>query len=631
MAEYIPPLAPQFDFEGEPYVPANPVVFEFVDDSTGPVEPGLPLPRLVVGITARWHRPSQRHTPETGAPWSEVVAKELACESGWQRARAQGLVVAGRWDRVAAADVGDSLGWTPAVGQNSAAADTWRRVPERDRGLASGWEPNRRPRDQVRLRLVYNPLTPARDAEVQPRYQRSNEFGPRPDTEQARRASLYVPGPGPLDFHLGGRRYTPATAPQVFFDFRYVPPPSRIRPVDSGVGDRFQPARIINQWRRLLWGRARPLDPIPTGITYPDYPGPIVVIDPPVEPDILETYMIANSVSLVVLPSRTPLDATNIKASLDIDSFSWKLSADLFGRTSLNLVRPDGNGPKTVELDVNGWKWLFLVERYTRQVKFPGERYSISGASRTQLLAEPYAPRRSGVNSAPINARQAAEAQLEFTGFTLSWDATGIGPEDWTLPAGAFSYQDQTALQVIARVAESTGAVVRPAREADALSVLPRYREAVWLWAEAVMDRIIPAEVIGEVGGEWSPQPAWNSVYVSGTTHGVAVDVRRAGTAGELRAPEVFDDLVTDTAPARSRGICELSKGGDQEVVNLSIPLFPVGGSAPGLIEPAMLCEVREPGDTWRGLCLAVDISADGIGAARVKQALRLERHHGGA
>ncbi|MCY1520937.1 hypothetical protein D9M68_557320 [compost metagenome] len=122
----------------------------------------------------------------------------------------------------------------------------------------------------------------------------------------------------------------------------------------------------------------------------------------------------------------------------------------------------------------------------------------------------------------------------------------------------------------------------------------------------------------------------WNTVYVSGTTHGVSVDVRRAGTAGDKPAPDVFDDLITATDAARSRGICELSKGGNQELVSLTIPLFPVDGSAPGLVEPGRLCEVREAGDTWRGLCLGVDISAEGVGASRVSQVLKLERHHPG-
>ncbi|MNQ88134.1 hypothetical protein D3C85_1033880 [compost metagenome] len=378
---------------------------------------------------------------------------------------------------------------------------------------------------------------------------------------------------------------------------------------------------------RLPWGRGSAKDP-GIVIPYPDYTGPVYEITPATEPDILETYMIANSVSLVVLPGREPVDATGIKVARDIDAFAWTLSAELFGRTSLNLVRPDSSGPKTVELTINGWVWLFLVERYSTQGKFPSERFSITGVSRTQLLAEPYAPKRSAVNAADINAVQACGDQLTDTGFTLSWDYTALGPPDWTIPAGAFSYQSQTALQVIARVAEAVGGVVRPARDSDGLAVVPRYREAPWAWATSVMDRIIPAEIVGQWGGEWSPQPSWNSCYVSGTTHGVAVDVRRAGTAGDAPAPDVFDDLITGTDAARHRGIAEIAKGGNQEIVTLSLPLFPQGGSAPGLVDPAHLCEVRDIDGTWRGLCLSTEISAEGVGASRVTQTLKLERHH---
>ncbi|MFU7751808.1 hypothetical protein ACNAPF_30545, partial [Pseudomonas aeruginosa] len=119
--------------------------------------------------------------------------------------------------------------------------------------------------------------------------------------------------------------------------------------------------------------------------------------------------MIGNTVTLVVLPSRTPLDATSIRIGLDIDSFAWSFSADLFGRTSLDLAAPDANGPKTVELEINGWTWRFLVERYSGSGKHPSERYTISGASRTQLLDAPYAPKRSAVNTAPLNARQVVD------------------------------------------------------------------------------------------------------------------------------------------------------------------------------------------------------------------------------
>ena len=430
---------------------------------------------------------------------------------------------------------------------------------------------------------------------------------------------MYVPNTGLLAFSFGGQRYAPSTAPNVFFDFRYEPAARVIQPVDSGTAISINKARSVNRLLHLLWGRARALDPVPTGIDYPDYQGPItVIVPPPAEPDILETYMIANSVSVVVLPDRVPLDMTGIRIGRDIDSFAWTLSAQLFGRTSLNQVRPDAAGPKEVEVTINGHTWVFLIERYSGTGKLADERYTLTGASRTQLLAAPYAPARSQVNTAPINAELAASNELINTGFTLEWDTWTLGPPDWTMPAGAFSYQAQTPMQVIAALAETAGGV---------LTILPRYRAPVWQWSSAIMDRIIPAAIISDWGSEWQPQPEWNSCYVSGTNYGVSVDVRRAGTAGDNPAPDVFTEWMTGTDPARSRGTAELCKGGDQEVVTLNLPLFPEA-TAPGLVTPAQLCEVRDVQETWRGLCLSTEITAEGVGASRVKQTLRLERHH---
>ena len=62
-------------------------------------------------------------------------------------------------------------------------------------------------------------------------------------------------------------------------------------------------------------------------------------------------------------------------------------------------------------------------------------------------------------------------------------------------------------------------------------------------------------------------------------------------------------------------------------MVTLNLPLFPEA-TAPGLVTPAQLCEVRDVQETWRGLCLSTEITAEGVGASRVKQTLRLERHH---
>lgn len=585
---------------------------------------------LSITVEGAWTKARPASLRPAELPWGVTTPAEQAASAAWQAGNPLDVAGQSAWDQVAPLDAATQGEWErAALADHAPQAARWDAVPPLDFGVHAMWDRSIRPRD-VRLRLIYNPKPARKDADLTGTSRRVDEHGPRYDAAAELRASLYIPSL-PLAFSFGGRPYFPPTSPLLFFDFRYRPPRPRIQPTDSGAAPAWGTARQINQLRSLLWGWGVPRDPVPTGITYPDYAGPVIIVDPPAEPDILETYMIANTVSLVVLPERTPLDATDIQVSLDIDSFSWVFSCGIQGQTSLNLVRPDAGGQKEVELEINGWRWVLLIERYSRALQFPAERYTVTGASRSQLLAGPYAPKRSAMNAEPITARQAAEEQLLYTGFTIEWDSANSNPPDWTLPPGALTYQDQTPMEVIARLATAVGGVVRPSRDSDELTVLPRYREATWFWPTAIMDRIIPADIITSLDGEWTPQPAWNSCYVSGTNHGVAVDVRRVGTAGDNPAPDVYDDLLTDPLACRARGITELSKGGNIEIVGKVIPLFPAADTGnPGLVLPAMLCEVRGAGATWRGLCLSTSISATGVGASRVSQTLKLERHTGG-
>ncbi|GLU42311.1 hypothetical protein [Pseudomonas sp. NBRC 100443] len=583
---------------------------------------------LTHDTVAGWSKARRQLDPARRSAWGTVAAREVATSAPWGEGETRNADLAGRWDTVAQADQGHGGRWGQGGALEADAGSRWDTVAQKDLARRLGWDHSVKPQD-TRLRLLYNPKPARKDTTTGQAWFRCDEFGPRFDAAAERAASLYIPRAGVVDFSFSGQRYIPSTTASVFFDFRYTPQPHAIQPVDSGAVVRFTPARIIDQMRTMPWGWGTPTDPRPTGIVYPDYPGPVVVIDPPEEPTILETYMIANTVTLVELASGTPLDATNIRIGLDIDSFAWTFSADLFGRTSLNLVLQDADGPKTVELVVNGWTWHFLVERYSGTGKHPSERYTISGSSRTQLLAAPYAPKRSGMNTAALNARNIVDDQLEFTGFAATWDTVSMGPPDWTLPAGAFSYTEMAPMEVIHRLAEVAGGIVRPALAGDAFTILPRYREATWYWGSAIPDCIVPAEIVAEWGSEWSPQPEWNFVYVSGTNYGVSVQVRRAGTAGDEPAADVMEDWMTGTDVARARGICELSKGGSQAIETRRIPLFADGDNTPGLVQPGMIVEFRDPDVTWRGLCLGVDITADGVGASRVWQTLRIERHYG--
>ena len=128
-----------------------------------------------------------------------------------------------------------------------------------------------------------------------------------------------------------------------------------------------------------------------------------------------------NTIRVVTLPDRIAIEMKDMEISLDIDSFSWAFQGELWGASSLAMVEPDSSGPKQIEVDINGWKWVFIIERYTSSRAFGKERYVVYGTSRTQLLAAPYAPLRSKSSSSDINAKQAITEELLNTGFTAAY------------------------------------------------------------------------------------------------------------------------------------------------------------------------------------------------------------------
>lgn len=623
------PGSAAFNFTSAPYRPPKPLDFNF--DGTPDIDIAPP-PAITMSVSAGWAKSKTKDRRENSTSWQSPPEKQRSTRTAWSTAAQLNSQSQLDWLTVERKELELQTGWAISTGKDKKTKTSWLELNPKDSFSIARWDRSLRAQDMRRMRLMYRPLIPAKDTAVQIGLTRTDELGRIPDAQSEFAASIYIPNTQPVHFVFKGRQYTPPEIGLAFFNFRYVAPKYQTQPKDSiATRIRWGTARRVNHATRLRWGWGIPTDPRPTGIVYPDYNGPVIIIpdEPLIEPELKDTYMIANTVSVCVLPDCTPIDVTSISIDLDIDSYSWVFSGSLFGAASLQQVMPGTLGQKTIKVTINGHEWLFVIESYSSIGKFPAERYTIKGASRTQLLAEPYAPKRSGVNAVSINARQAAEDQLLNTGFSMRWDSINENPVDWNIPAGALTYQDQTPMQIISRIAESIGAIVRPAAAADEFSVLPRYRDAVWYWNNTLVDRIVPHQVVTDIGGEWSPQPTWNSCYVSGTTQGVAVDVRRAGTAGDKPAADVYDDLITTSSAARARGIAEICKGGNQEVVSMAMPLFPPE-KAPGLVLPAMLCEVQPHNEAnWRGLCLATSINASGTGASMVKQTIRLERHHG--
>ncbi|WP_062262476.1 hypothetical protein [Endozoicomonas arenosclerae] len=460
-----------------------------------------------------------------------------------------------------------------------------------------------------------------KDRQQTERFDRSNEYGA---FQQQTITGYQVPGPSQLDFTFQGRRYTPVTSSAVYFSLGDKSPNYPIQPRDSHQHSRFSSNRIQDELVILPWSPGRKAK---DDSTKSNYGGEIDVIEKPEpeQPEIRESYLLMNTISVVTLPTRTAIELNDIEISLDIDSFSWSLSGQLWGASSLALVEPDQNGPKQIEVDINGWKWVFIVERYTGSRAFGQEQYTVYGTSRTQLLASPYAPQRSKSNSSNINAKQAITEELQNTGFTALYpELDDFSTPDWIIPGGTFSYQNETPMKVVARLASTAGAVIIPARDSDQLNIKPRYPASPWSWSSATMDKIVPASMVINLSASWRPEPEYNAVYVSGTHAGVAVNVKRQGTAGDNPAPDILEDWLTETQVNTERGRNELAKGGHQSITTLEIPLTD-NNTAPGLVEPGQLIEVQDINGNWRALCLSTSIRISG---SKFSQSIELERHY---
>lgn len=409
-----------------------------------------------------------------------------------------------------------------------------------------------------------------------------------------------------LGFNNASRPSVPHDTARII-SARNAAPRDTSRLIPWGAG-----ASIWNNWNLPY--------PVDNGLPIPPDP-----IDPPIRKIV---YLIMNTLQITDVATGTPLDIQGVNISVDIDSLSWKFTGTVYGQGTLDLVRPDENGMKDIHVIINTHEWVFSIERYTSDEKFPTSKFSISGVSRTQYMAAPFAPVRSYTNTIATTAAQAATAELENTGFTLVWPTSGDGNlPDWIIPAGALSYRDKTPAQVVAQIVTAAGGVMIPSMDSDSWIIQPRYKTSPWQWDTVTPDAAIYIGMVRSRSARYEPAPAYDACFVSGVSQGVSVDVQRQGTGGLNPMPDVFDELITEPAPAISRGRNELAATGNKVVETLSV-LLPEQGAAPGVLRPGQLITVThdDPNSDYVALVIANSISAQKAGGAEIYQSVTLER-----
>lgn len=341
-------------------------------------------------------------------------------------------------------------------------------------------------------------------------------------------------------------------------------------------------------------------------------------------PPVLGVYIVLNNAMLCRLPDRTPVGVLSMSLSSKIDSWCWDFKAVLESAADLALVKSADGTPVPVEVEINGWKWVVMIEDSEGSRQFPKGSWSVSGRSLSAELASPYAPIKTYTESNQRLARQLAEAELENTGWSFDWQL-----EDWLVPGNVLSVSNQTPMETIQKIIRAVGGEIQSHRTDKVLKAISRYPKSPWIWETETPVISLHESVIMTLGWSNDRKPGYNGIYVSGSTAGgVTVFVRRDGTAGDNQAQMIVEPLITAVEAGRERGRVELCKAGKWSRQRLSLPLM-AGTELPGLLNCGDLIEVQEGAVLWRGQVSDVAINATRQNGLKVYQNIEVERYHG--
>ncbi len=543
----------------------------------------------------------------------------LACEVS-----AGSAVAAGSGFALGMAIPADRLsGWQAAEASVNYADNTrllWGDVPAKDRARQLPIQPSGTIADSG-FAVAVNTLTYPRDSGSDLIQLSVDLYSIRPSEYDLRRSELLTDLAGLLD--MTSAPYIPSGLIS-WSDYELTE--RRATPMDSNAASTVHQPPARDRETVLPWGN---------GVSLYYSPGLPFVIDPTIitpgefpEPDAAEVHIIMNSVNVYDVATGTALAVADIKIELDEDSYSWVLTAAVLNEASKALLKADSNGMKELVVEINGHQWLFFIPMYGHSKSIDDSKlnktYTITGYSRTQYLAAPYAPKRTR-SIGTTTAVQAVTDELNGTGFSLVWDTADL--TDWPMNNAVYSYQETACLSAIKKVAEAVGAVIYPAPAADQITVRPRRVVAPWELAEADTDRTIhESQILGE-SCSYEINTLINAIWVSGEQEGCSYDAILDGTAGDEPGDDVTHIYLTALEANQARARQEIAGGGNNEIYTLELAI-PESSSQPGLLVPGLTVAVShdDSGKDWRGYVTALSVSAAGRGGAKVRQSVTIRR-----
>lgn len=404
----------------------------------------------------------------------------------------------------------------------------------------------------------------------------------------------------PLGFTLGGQRWQLGLQLHKGWLSRWeeaMQPPWGTSPPPKPP---IKPERPDKRTKVLVFGRQRG-DASLEFVWYPDNTHVIPT---------RRVYFVINSATIKRLSDGMLIPAESINVEIDADAWAWQFSAQL---PLISLAEAVDN--EEVEILINGHRWVFKAERWSDASAFNEESATISGRSLTAYLSSSYVVPASDTEANDRTMAQLAEQQLP-TGWTLDWQAA-----NWLVPGNNWSFENETPITAIQRLAEAAGAFVLPDMANKAITVKPRYPALPWQLASTPPDVVIPRSIMLTKGRQRDRGKEVNGVWVSsgGNVLGPCL-VKRQGSGADRLLPAKLNPLMVDTDGIRALGSALLAEAGARTDDDIDIPL----SEDTGLLLPGLIAATPDGKGYTRGLRISASWSEqEGL---LVSQGLTIER-----
>ncbi|MDR8523484.1 hypothetical protein [Shewanella fidelis] len=335
-----------------------------------------------------------------------------------------------------------------------------------------------------------------------------------------------------------------------------------------------------------------------------------------VEPQIRRSYLMQPKIHCerisdgltIVLKSVTISQSRGQWASSGNMSFSSRIDAE---RAANELLK----------ISINGYDFYLWCESLSESKSFGQSIYTASGRGRFAELSAPYVKACNYVNTQARSFMGVMADIIENLGWTLASEIS-----DFNVPANAFSYAAKTPAEALNMMANAIGAMLDINNETKTIKVIPQWPTVPWNIAAAIPDVILHDAVIMDFSEKREIRPDANAVFVRGEQQGVAVKVKRSGSAGDNFSADVVDQLITDNQAARMRATAELANAGNKVQNNIRTKVM---AELPPM-RPGMLIGVRKGTEVYKSVCDSFTINASvnpNSGEVTVNQTVTLLRN----